>query len=61
MQTFQETMQPWRFKDGYYSYKFGQGYELTFEPLEADGQMYFALYYKGSIVIPKIPVKAGKV
>lgn len=48
---------------GYYSFKFGDNheFELAFEPLMQDGQMYVALYRNGELLLnDKVVVKAGK-
>lgn len=44
---------------GYRSFKFGDGYELCFEPLLFDGQMYVALYKDQQLLTEKVVVKAG--
>jgi hypothetical protein len=41
-------------------YKFGDGYELCFEPLIFDEQWYLALYQNQQLLIPKVVVKIGK-
>lgn len=43
----------------YYSFKFGDGYELCFEPLIMDEQMYVALYKDGDLLTKKVVVKPG--
>lgn len=47
-------------KDGYFSYEFGDGYELTFEPLLFDNQYHVALYHDKELLIEKVVVKPGK-
>lgn len=47
-------------KDGYYSYKFGDGYELCLEQLIFDQQWYLALYQNQELLIPKVVIKLGK-
>lgn len=51
----------WRPDVGCWSYKFGenQEYELTFEPLLFNGQMYVALYHKYELLAEKVVVKPG--
>lgn len=46
--------------DGYYSFKFGDGYELNFEPLLFDNQYYVALYKNKELLTEKVVVKLGK-
>lgn len=45
---------------GGYVHKFGDGYELWFEPQLFDGQMLVALYKDGDLVTNKVVVKPGK-
>lgn len=45
----------------YYSFKFGDGYELAIEPLLFDNQYHVALYKDGELLMEKIPIKSGKV
>jgi hypothetical protein len=47
-------------KEGYYSFEFGDGYELCLEQLIFDEQWYLALYQHQSLLIPKVVVKLGK-
>lgn len=46
-------------KPDYYSFKFGdkEEFELCFEPLLFDNQMYVALYKNGELLINKVVVK----
>lgn len=45
----------------YKSFSFGEGYELTLEPLLLENQFYLALYKEGSLLLPeKVCVKKGK-
>lgn len=45
---------------GVWSFKFGDGYELTFEPLLNESQMYVALYKNEELLTDKVVVKPGK-
>lgn len=48
---------------GYWSFSFGEGmnlYELCFEPLIWENQMYVALYKNGALMTTKVVVKPGK-
>lgn len=47
-------------EDGYYSFKFGDGYELCLEQLIFDEQWYLALYQNQELLIEKVVVKLGK-
>jgi len=42
----------------HYGFKFGDGYELTFEPLSY-GRMYVALYQHQQLLTNKVVVKPG--
>lgn len=42
-------------------FKFGDGYELCFEKLLWDNQMYVALYKDQNLLTNKVVVKPGKV
>lgn len=44
---------------GYWSFKFGDGYELCFEPLIWDGQYYVALYKNFGLLTEKVVIKPG--
>lgn len=44
----------------YWSFLFGDGYELCFEQLLLDEQMYVALYKDGELLTEKVVVKPGK-
>jgi len=44
----------------YFKFNFGEGYELSLEPLVTPGQFYVALYKNEDLLIEKIPVKIGK-
>jgi hypothetical protein len=46
---------------GYFSFKFGDGYELCFEPLLEESQMYVALYKDGYLLTNKVVIKPGKI
>ena len=45
-------------KNGYFTYKFGDGYELNIEPL-INQQYYVALYKNQELLIPKVVFKLG--
>lgn len=47
-------------EQGYYSFKFGEGYELCFESLLFDKQYYVALYQNQVLLTDKVVVKPGK-
>ena len=51
----------WEDEPGYWSFKTDDGYELCFEPLIFDGQMYVALYKDGLLITNKVVVKPGYV
>lgn len=51
MLTFLESIEPFEKMGGYWSFKFGDGYELAIEPL-LFGQIYLALYKDGKLTIP---------
>ena len=61
MKTFEEALKLSfkKRKEGYYSFKFGDGFELALEPLLFDGQFYLALYQNQQPLIEKVVVKAG--
>ena len=47
---------------GYFSFRFGDGFELCFEPLLTPGQMYVALYDKNrELLTNKVAVRVGYV
>lgn len=47
-------------EDGYFSFKFGDGYELCFEPLLFDKQWYVALYKDQKLLTDKVVVRIGQ-
>jgi len=56
-----EQLHPWAtHQNGYWSFKFGDGYELCFEPLLWDNQYYVALYKDHELLTNKVCVKPGK-
>jgi hypothetical protein len=46
-------------QQGYWSFKFGDGYELCFEPLLFNNQLYVALYKDQECLTEKVVVKPG--
>lgn len=58
--TLEALLNGFDFDGQVWSYKFGEGYELCFEPLLWDNQMYVALYKDKSLLTHKIVVKPGK-
>lgn len=64
MQSTREALEEGFKKKNYgYSFQFGDNdeYELTFEQLLFDGQMYVAVYKNGSLLTNKVVVKPGYV
>lgn len=61
MQTTLESLNK-GFEDmgSYWVYRFGDGYELCFESLLYDEQMYVALYKNKVLLVNKVAVKPGK-
>lgn len=59
--TLEELSKGFKIKEGYASFKFGnnQEYELCFEFLIFENQMYVALYKNGELLTNKIVVKPG--
>lgn len=57
--TFEALEEGFEKKQHGYSYKFGDGYELCFEQLIWDGQMYVALYKDKELLTEKVVVKPG--
>lgn len=49
----------YKWKNSYWSYKFGDGYELCFEPLIWNNQMYVALYKDMELLTEKVVVMPG--
>lgn len=62
MKRFIEAVEEsFEYKKDHWSHEFGEGYELTIEPLIFDQQHYVALYKDGQLILnSKIPVKPGK-
>ena len=60
LSTLEALAKNFTLKNNAFVYEFGDGYELAFEPLLFDGQMYVALYKDKSLLIDKIVVKFGK-
>lgn len=61
MLSFKESLEKGYLKDefGYY-FKFGNSYEIRFEPLIFDAQFYVAVYENGILLTDKIVIKPGK-
>lgn len=60
MKTFGEALASGFVPDnGCWSFKFGEGYELMFEPLLFDNQWYVALYQNQELLTEKVVVKPG--
>lgn len=60
MKATQEALQEGFLDDGAgWVFAFGEGYELRFEPLLWDDQMYVALYQHRGLLTEKVVVKPG--
>ena len=58
--TIISLLKGYKYDDGLFTYSFGDGYELCFETLLFDEQMYVALYKNGELLTRKVVVKPGK-